>query len=378
MVMVVGSILISPQGEGIFGYIWEEGALTTRNKKTGRVSMATISQRAVWFRSGWTPWHTTVAFALIALTAGLLPGVKMSLIVNGIFLSAIIALGAIGLTLIFGILKFANVAHGDYMMMGAYVTFFVIESVLEPLGLSGAGLGPFTFGYPLLIALPIGAAIVAGGAILLDIGIYRRLRNRGVNVVTLSMASLGVAIALRGLAQILWTTDAQAFPRESRQVFRLPMDVRLPPDSVFIGIAAVTLVIGIYLILTYTKMGKAMRATADNPDLARVTGINTQQVIWWTWAIGAGLAATAGILLAVSQAHMIPIMGWKFLIPLFAAVILGGIGNPYGALVGALVIGVTMEVSTQWINPSYKPAVAFAIMIAMLLARPRGLFGSSQ
>ncbi len=340
--------------------------------------MATISQRTARLRSGWTPWHTTVAFAVVALAAGVLPGVKMSLVVNGLFLSSIIALGAIGLTLIFGILKFANVAHGDYMMMGAYVTFFVVEVMLEPLGLSGAGLGPFTFGYPLLIALPIGAAIVAGGAILLDIGIYRRLRNRGVNVVTLSMASLGVAIALRGLAQIIWTTDAQAFPRESRQVFRLPMDVRLPPDSIFIGIAAVALVVSIYAILTYTKMGKAMRATADNPDLARVTGINTQWVIRWTWAIGAGLAAIAGVLLSVSQAQMIPIMGWKFLIPLFAAVILGGIGNPYGALVGALVIGVTMEVSTQWMNPSYKPAVAFAIMIAMLLARPRGLFGSSQ
>ena len=227
--------------------------------------MAAISQSAAWFRTEWTPWHTTVALVAVALVAGALPGVKMSLVVNGLFLASIIALGAIGLTLIFGILKFANVAHGDYMMMGAYVTFFIVESVLEPLGLEGAGLGPFTFGYPLLIALPIGTAIVAGGAILLDIGIYRRLRSRGVNVVTLSMASLGVAIALRGLAQILWTTDAQAFPRESRQVFRLPMDVRVPPDSLFIGIAAVALVAALYVVLTHTKMGKAMRATADNP-----------------------------------------------------------------------------------------------------------------
>ena len=340
--------------------------------------MATLIQRTSRFGMEWTPWHTTVALAAVALLAGVLPGVKMSLVVNGLFLASIIALGAIGLTLIFGILKFANVAHGDYMAMGAYVTFFVVEGALARLGVEGAGLGPFTFGYPLLIALPVGTAIVAGGAILLDMGIYRRLRDRGVNVVMLSMASLGVAIALRGLVQIIWTTDAQAFPRESRQVFRLPMDVRVPPDSVFIGLAAIALVAAIYVILTHTKMGKAMRATADNPDLARVTGINTQHVIRWTWAIGGGLAAIAGVLLSVSQAQMIPIMGWKFLIPLFAAVILGGIGNPYGALAGAFVIGVTMEVSTQWINPSYKPAVAFGIMIVMLLARPRGLFGGSQ
>ncbi len=340
--------------------------------------MATLIQRTSRFGMEWTPWHTMAALVAVALLAGVLPGVKMSLVVNGLFLASIIALGAIGLTLIFGILKFANVAHGDYMAMGAYVTFFVVEGALARLGVEGAGLGPFTFGYPLLIALPVGTAIVAGGAILLDMGIYRRLRDRGVNVVMLSMASLGVAIALRGLVQIIWTTDAQAFPRESRQVFRLPMDVRVPPDSVFIGLAAIALVAAIYVILTHTKMGKAMRATADNPDLARVTGINTQRVIRWTWAIGGGLAAIAGVLLSVSQAQMIPIMGWKFLIPLFAAVILGGIGNPYGALAGAFVIGVTMEVSTQWMNPSYKPAVAFGIMIVMLLARPRGLFGGSQ
>ncbi len=340
--------------------------------------MATLIQRTARFGVELTPWRVTAALVVGALAVGVLPGVKMSLVVNGLFLASIIALGAIGLTLIFGILKFANVAHGDYMMMGAYVTFFVVEGVLAPLGVEGVGLGPFTFGYPLLIALPIGAAIVAVGAVALDVGIYRRMRNRGVSVVTLSMASLGVAIGLRGLAQIIWTTDAQAFPRESRQVFRLPMDVRVPPDSVFIGIAAVALVALVYVVLNYTKMGKAMRATADNPDLARVTGINTQAVIRWTWAIGGGMAAIAGVLLSVSQAQMIPIMGWKFLIPLFAAVILGGIGNPYGALVGAFVIGVTMEVSTQWMNPSYKPAVAFGIMIVMLLARPRGLFGGSR
>ena len=156
------------------------------------------------------------------------------------------------------------------------------------------------------------------------------------------------------------------------------MDVRVPPDAIFIAIVAILLVAAVYLALTRTKMGKAMRATADNPDLALVSGIDTQRVIWSTWIMGAALAATAGILLAVFQAQLLPIMGWKFLIPLFAAVILGGIGNPYGALVGAFVIGVSSEVSTQWINPSYKPAVAFAIMIAALMVRPIGIFGGGR
>jgi branched-chain amino acid transport system permease protein/neutral amino acid transport system permease protein len=134
-------------------------------------------------------------------------------------------------------------------------------------------------------------------------------------------------------------------------------------------------VLALHLFLTRSKMGKAMRATSDNLELARVSGINTQHVIWWTWAIVAALAATAGVLLAVFQAQLLPTMGWRILIPLFAAVILGGIGNPYGALVGALVIGVTAEVSTEWLNPSYKPAIAFLLMIATLLLRPTGIFG---
>ncbi len=327
---------------------------------------------------GWTPAHTTIAIVVIAAAIGFLPFVKMGLVVNGVFLGAIIALGAVGLTLIYGILNFANVAHGDYMTMGAYATLFVVGSLLPRLGIESSGLGPFSFGYSLLIALPIGVAAIVILAIALEVAVYRRLRNRGVNAVVLAMASLGVAIALRGLVQMIWGGATYQYPRESRQVFQLPMDVRVPPDAIFIMVVTVVLVAGVYLVLNRTRMGKAMRATADNPDLALVSGIDTRRVVWWTWAMGAALAATAGILLAVFQAQLQPIMGWRFLIPLFAAVILGGIGNPYGALVAAFLIGVTSEVSTQWINPSYKPAVAFAMMIGMLLVRPRGIFGGGR
>lgn len=326
----------------------------------------------------WTAWRSVALAAALVLVAGATPFVNMGLVVNGAVLGAIIALGAIGLTLIYGILNFANIAHGDYMTLGAYLTLFIVGGALAALGIEGTGLGPFTFGYPVLLALPVAAAAVAAVAIGLDALIYRRLRERGVNAVVLAMASLGVAIALRGLVQIVWSGDAQRLPRESKSVYHLPMDVRVPPDAIFVAVVAVALVTAVYLILTRTKMGKAMRATADNPQLARVSGIDTQRVIRWTWAMGASLAATAGVLLAVYQAQMLPIMGWRFLIPLFAAAILGGIGNPYGALVGAFAIGVASEVSTQWINPSYKPAVAFAILIAMLLARPRGIFGSGD
>ena len=338
------------------------------------VKMTPFGRLAGHIRRHWTPAHTTVAIVLAALAIGLLPFVQMGLVVNGVFLGAIIALGAVGLTLIYGILHFANFAHGDYMTMGAYVALFITASFFPWLGVTSDGFGPFTFGYTLLIALPVAALAVVAGAILLDKLIYRRLRDRGVNDVVIAMASMGVAIAMRGLVQMIWGGGIETYPRESKQVFHLPMDVRIPPDAIFIAFMAVVLVAMVYLLLTRTRIGKAMRATADNPELALVSGIGVRGVTWWTWGIGAALAATAGVLLAVFQGQLLPIMGWKFLIPVFSAVVLGGIGNPYGALVAAFAIGVTSEVSTQWMNPSYKPAIAFAMMIAVLLLRPKGLF----
>ena len=141
--------------------------------------MYTLKNPSARFSFTWTPGRITLAIVAVALVAGLLPFVKMSLIVNGVFLGAIIALGAIGLTLIYGVLNFANIAHGDYMTMGAYVALFLLTGVFPTFGIEGEGLGPLTFGYPLLIALPLAAAVVAAGAILLDVAIYRRLRRRG-------------------------------------------------------------------------------------------------------------------------------------------------------------------------------------------------------
>jgi len=318
-----------------------------------------------------TARNVVLAGLLVLLVLALLSVVKMELVVNGLFLGAILALGAIGLTLVYGILKFAHIAHGDFMTWGAYIVFFLLGSVLP----HSTGFGPFTFGYSLFIALPLTMMAVVATAIILDKAIYQRLRRRAVNTVVIAMTSLGVAIALRGLVQVIWGGGTEQYPRLSKAFYQLPMGVKIPPDWIFIGALTLILVLALYQFLTRTKMGKAMRATSDNLELARVSGINTERVVWWTWAIGAALAATAGVLLAVFQAQLFPVMGWKILIPLFAAVILGSIGNPYGALAGALIIGVAAEVSTQWITPAYKPAIAFAIMIVTLLLRPRGLFG---
>jgi branched-chain amino acid transport system permease protein/neutral amino acid transport system permease protein len=325
-----------------------------------------------------TPARVVLAGVLLVLVLAFTSVIKLELVVNGLLVGSIIALGAVGLSLVYGILNFAHIAHGDFMTWGAYIAFFMLGTVLPKIGMEGAGLGPFTFGPSLFVALPVAIAAIVAMAIILDRAIYRRLRGRGVHTVVIAMASLGVAIALRGLLQVVWGGGTEQYPRVSKQFYQLPMDVRIPPDGLFVAAVAVVLVVALYLFLTRTRMGKAMRATSDNLDLARVSGINTERVIWWTWAIGAALAATAGVLLAVYQAQIYPVMGWRLLIPLFAAVILGGIGNPYGALAGALIIGVGAEVSTEWLNPSYKIAIAFGIMLVMLLVRPRGLFGVSN
>ena len=147
------------------------------------------------------------------------------------------------------------------------------------------------------------------------------------------------------------------------------------PDHLMILGGCVVLVIGIHLFLRHTRMGKAMRALADNMDLAGVTGIDSERVILWTWAVGGGLAAAAGIFLAIDS-RLTTMMGWSALLPVFAAAILGGLGRPYGAILGGMSIGIVSELSTAVIDPSYKPAVAFVVMILMLVVRPTGLLGA--
>jgi len=295
------------------------------------------------------------------------------LIVYGIVLGSIITLGAIGLSLIYGILRFAHFAHGDFMTLGAYWAL-LFSGLLAEVGVSSQRLEPFSFGPNLLLSFLPAMALTAGVALGIDAVFYRRLRALRLSPVLLAMASLAVAFVIRSAVYIAWGPEFHFYVKGLRPSWLLPLGIKLRPDQVFILGVVVVLVAGLYLFLEKTKMGKALRATADNPDLARVSGINTEAMIAWTWVIGMALASVAGILLGI-DAQVRPEMGWGFLIPLFAAVILGGIGNPYGALLGGLSIGVVEQVSTRWLLPSYKPAVAFTILILILLFRPRGLLG---
>jgi branched-chain amino acid transport system permease protein len=297
------------------------------------------------------------------------------LIIYGVVLGSIISLGAIGLSLVYGIIRFANFAHGDFLTTGAYIALFMVTGVLSWIGIPDTTFGFLSFGWRMVIAFPVSMAVVAGMAIVIDRILYRKLRQKKSGAVMLAMSSLGAAFIIRMIILITWGADSLFYrPGILRPAFELPLGIKIRPDQILILLIVFFLVGLLHLFLQSTKMGKAMRATADNMELALISGINTERIIIWTWGIGGALAAAGGILYGIDvQLH--PYMGWNFLIPLFAATILGTIGNIYGALIGGLTIGIAQQVSTAFLLPTYKLAVAFIIMILILLIRPKGIFG---
>ena len=300
------------------------------------------------------------------------------LVVYGLILGSIISLGAIGLSLVYGILRFANFAHGDLMTAGAYIALFLVTGPLAWIGIPDTTFGSLSLGWRMVISFPISMMVIAGLAIAMDRILFRKLRAKGSSKVMMAMSALGASFIIRMTVIILWGADFRFYrPGVLRPALHLPLGVKIRPDQILILVVVVLLVVLLHLFLKRTKLGKAMRATADNMDLARISGINIDRIIMWTWGIGGALAASAGILYGL-DIQLNPGMGWTFLLPLFAATILGSIGNIYGALVGGLVVGVVQQVSTAFLLPTYKPAVAFLILILILLIRPKGIFGGQK
>lgn len=297
----------------------------------------------------------------------------LQLAVYGVVSGSIITLGAIGLSLTYGILKFANFAHGDMMSIGAFLAFAFL-ALFRTLGVPSPSLPFLSFSLPLILAFLLCMIATGGIAVGVDKILYKRLRTTGS--IILLIASVGVAFMLRNIIQFIWGPDPRYYIKKIQVATRIPgLGVRIKTDEIFIIAIAAFLVTLLHLFLTRTRMGKAMRATSDNMDLAQVSGIDTERVIMWTWLIGSALAAAGGVLTGIENKFITPNLGWGMLLPIFAAVILGGIGSPYGAMLGGMVIGLSGELSTVFISTSYKPAVAFIIMVVMLLIKPTGLLG---
>lgn len=296
----------------------------------------------------------------------------IQLVIIGIIVGSIVGLGAMGLTLSYGVMKFANFAHGDSMALGMFLAFIVVGD----LGWAGGNIGRLSFGWGMIPAIALAMAGVAMLNVGADLTIYRRLRSRGAGIIAMAIASLGLGIMVRAVVQMIWGSAPQRYATGINPALTLPGDLKVKPDQFFIVGLTLVVAVGLYLLLYRTQLGKAMRATSDNPELAEIAGIDTQRIRLSTWAISGALTALAGVMLAI-QAQLRFNAGFEFLLPLFAATILGGIGNPWGALLGGLIVGVTQEVSTEWIDPGLKPGVPFVLLILILLVRPRGIFGSS-
>lgn len=279
---------------------------------------------------------------------------------------AILAIGAVGVTLVLGILRLLHVAHGDTVAFGAYAGLLVASAFGDNMvaGIVGAILA---------------TAVLAVG---LDYVIWRPLRRRQAGLVSLLLTSIGLALVLRHA--IFWVVgaDPRRYPLDLFRVFELG-PVRLSLSQVIALVLASASILLVGWLFARTNIGKRMRALSDDFSLAAVVGIDVNRTILMIWALSGALAGLAGVLQGLVRNSFNPNLGFQLLLPVFAAVVLGGIGSAYGALVGGLILGLAMEVST-WdgllggVPANYKQVVAFAVLVLMLIIRPEGIFGKAE
>lgn len=292
------------------------------------------------------------------------------LLFDGVLLGSTIGLAAIGLTLTYAILRFGNFAHGELLSWGAYLALPIAGLVSG--ALVAEPLGALSFGWPLVVAGIIAMALTGALAFALDRVLFGRLRERG-GTMTPVIASFGASLALRNLIQFVFGPQSAYYSRELQ--IAMPFGpFRITPDQIVMLAVTAALVVSVHLLMSRTHLGRAMRATAENPQLAQIAGIDIAGVVRNVWLIGGALAAAGGVLVGVTV-QLSPGMGFDLLLPLFAAVILGGIGSVPGAVVGGLVIGLAEAASVPLVGAEYRSAVAFLVLLVVLIVKPTGLFG---
>lgn len=313
-------------------------------------------------------------------------------IISGAIIGSIYALGAIGLTLIFGILRFAHFAHGDVMTLGAF-TSLILAGLMYAAGIQS----PVAL---VLLALLPAMALTALMAIGLDRVFYRPLRAANSRPIIIVIASVGVTLMLQGVIRLFAGTGTRnMYFDQPKEIFRIEFEgatrrLTITEPQLLLIIFTIIAVIALHYFLSRSRLGKAMRAVSDNPDLARVTGISIEHVVWATWVIGGSLACAAGTFLAMDVV-LKPDLAFNLLLPIFAATIVGGIGQPYGAIAGGFLVGFSetlaifnwsillRPIAPEWlalpqnmalVPTEYKLMVPFVILIIVLVYRPTGIF----
>jgi neutral amino acid transport system permease protein len=288
------------------------------------------------------------------------------LVANGLVTGSVIAIAAVGVSLVYGILRLVNFAYGDFMAFGA-LTAYAFNGPL------GVGMIPATV---------LGMLATAVLSLVLDLALWRPLRARRAGFMSLFLASIGLALVLRQVLLLAYGPQPQTYKVDQFKVYVIG-SVRLSEPQLITIVGAAVAICAVGVFLSHSTLGRTMRALADDRALAAIAGIHVGRVITYTWVISGLLAGLAGVLAGLVQSSFDPNFGFQLLLPVFAAVVLGGIGSAYGALAGGLVLGLAMELST-WpsllggVNPVYKPVVAFAILAGALMVRPQGLFGRAR
>ncbi|MBW3659195.1 MAG: branched-chain amino acid ABC transporter permease [Actinobacteria bacterium] len=285
----------------------------------------------------------------------------VQLLIEGIQFGLIIAMAAIGLSLIFGTTGLVNFAHGELVTFGALSVWAINQ----------------LFGVHLIPAVIIGVIVGGLGGMAMDLGLWRPLRRRGTGLIAMLVVSIGLSIFLRYLFLYFFEGRTRPFAQYAVQSAWVFGPFRIVPKDVVVIVLSLLILGAVGLMLQKTKIGKAMRAVADNKDLAESSGIDVERVILWVWGVGGGLAALGGVFFGLSQ-QVSWQMGFILLLLMFAGVILGGLGTAYGALVGSLVIGVFVQMSTLFVSPDLKNVGALLVMVLVLLVRPQGILGKKQ
>ena len=281
--------------------------------------------------------------------------------VNGLVSGSYFALGAVGLTLVYGILRLVNFAHGDFLTFGAYMAF--VANV--------------TLGLPLIAGVVCAAAATALIGVGFELSMWRPMRRKGAGTLQLVLMSIGLAFVLRNVIQFIWGTAPKSLSADVTTSVNF-VGLAIGRTELIVTLVGYVVLVAVGLLLRYARVGKQMRALSDSVELAETTGIDTGRVILITWVFAGGAAGLAGVLYAASIGSFTPDFGAVLLLSMFAAVILGGIGNAYGALAGGIVLGLVQEWSTLLIDARWKVAVGFAVLILALIVRPQGIFGRAR
>jgi neutral amino acid transport system permease protein len=288
------------------------------------------------------------------------------LLANGLVTGSVIALAAAGISIVYGILRLVNFAYGDYMTFGAFIGILFNVKL----------------GLPIVVASVLAMAATALLSVALEFVLWRPLRTKRAGFMSLFLVSVGLALVLRHVIYLVAGPQPRTYSVDPYKVYVIGSARLSGAQGIAIVVAAIGIVL-VGLLIAGTGVGRMMRALADDLPLAAVAGVRTGRVILSAWIVSGLLAGLAGVLAGLVQTSFDPQLGFTLLLPIFAAVVLGGIGNVYGALAGGLALGLAMELST-WtelaggVNPTYKPVVAFGALVLVLLLRPQGLFGRAR